>query len=439
MAERNAQWMRETKWAATDRWPEILVQLGIPAQALVDRHGPCPGCGGEDRFRFDNQKGRGTFICSQGGGEPLSGDGFSLLHHVHGWNFMQSIEQVARILGTLPQDHDLPKTPKQQTAKAPSAALPKPSARKAEPSEKERIAKARQAIDKHWRGSVPLRQMPEAMAYFENRRIPFDLIADARDVRGFPDLPYWYCHDDGRWEELGRFPALIALCRGPSKQVLAVHRTWLAPDGSGKLVLPNPDHPVREDGSPNLLDARKLTSPIVRRVPLHIELRPMQADGRLGVGEGMETALGASFAHHGLAVHATVNSGNMGGRTVGERVIGGYTPPQTCKKLLIFADNDPAGTRAAQYLSERMQLSRKDLETDIRLPSKGNDWAEVLEIAAAKYPERIAERRREQGLSAAPDLPVRVTPRPREPQSPEHPALARNSSPSQHQSSRPRR
>ncbi|MEB8486479.1 hypothetical protein OW719_05630, partial [Acidithiobacillus ferriphilus] len=116
-----------------------------------------------------------------------------------------------------------------------------------------------------------------------------------------------------------------------------------------------------------------------------------------------------------------------------------YTPPQTCKKLLIFADNDPAGTRAAQYLSERMQISRKDLETDIRLPSTGNDWAEVLEIAAAKYPERIAERRREQGLSAAPDLPVRVTPRPREPQSPEHPALARNSSPSQHQSSRPRR
>ncbi|WP_409409073.1 primase-helicase zinc-binding domain-containing protein [Acidithiobacillus ferriphilus] len=439
MAERNAQWMRETKWAATDRWPEILVQLGIPAQALVDRHGPCPGCGGEDRFRFDNKKGRGTFICSQGGGEPLSGDGFSLLHHVHGWNFMQSIEQVARILGTLPQDHDLPKTPKQQTAKAPSAALPKPSARKAEPSEKERIAKARQAIDKHWRGSVPLRQMPEAMAYFENRRIPFDLIADARDVRGFPDLPYWYCHDDGRWEELGRFPALIALCRGPSKQVLAVHRTWLAPDGSGKLVLPNPDHPVREDGTPNLLDARKLTSPIVRRVPLHIELRPMQADGRLGVGEGVETSLAGSFAHHGLAVHATVSSGNMGGRAVGERVIGGYTPPQTCKKLLIFADNDPAGTRAAQYLSERMQLSRKDLETDIRLPSTGNDWAEVLEIAAAKYPERIAERRREQGLSAAPDLPVRVTPRPREPQSPEHPALARNSSPSQHQSSRPRR
>ncbi|MDD2750779.1 primase-helicase zinc-binding domain-containing protein [Acidithiobacillus sp.] len=436
MAERGTQWMRETKWAATNRWPEILVQLGIPAQALVDRHGPCPGCGGEDRFRFDNQKGRGTFFCSQGGGDPISGDGFSLLHHVHGWNFKQSIEQVARVLGTLPPDHDLPKAAKVPETRTPATS--RQSARKSAPSAKEQVEKARQSIEKHWRGSVPLRQMPEAMAYFENRRIPFDLIADARDVRGFPNLPYWHQRVDGQWEELGRFPALIALCRGPSKQVLAVHRTWLAPDGSGKLVLPDPDRPNGEDGRPHLLDARKLTSPIVRRVPLHIELRPMQADGRLGVAEGMETALAASFAHHGLAVHATVNSGNMGGRSVGDRVIGGYTPPQTCKKLLIFADNDPAGIRAAQYLKERMQLSRQDLETDIRLPSTGNDWAEVLEIATTQYPDRITERRREQGLGAAPDLPMRISMPQREPGQPESGVPLNNRATAQ-RTKRPRR
>ncbi|MBU2822517.1 hypothetical protein HF283_00070, partial [Acidithiobacillus ferrooxidans] len=136
--------MRETKWAATDRWPEILVQLGIPAQALVDRHGPCPGCGGEDRFRFDNQKGRGTFFCSQGGGDPISGDGFSLLHHVHGWNFKQSIEQVARVLGTLPPDHDLPQTAKEPAARTPEVSRQSP--RKSASSAKEQVSKARQAI-----------------------------------------------------------------------------------------------------------------------------------------------------------------------------------------------------------------------------------------------------------------------------------------------------
>ncbi|MBU2807439.1 hypothetical protein HF285_03900 [Acidithiobacillus ferrooxidans F221] len=67
-----------------------------------------------------------------------------------------------------------------------------------------------------------------------------------------------------------------------------------------------------------------------------------------------------------------------------------------------------------------MRLSRQDLETNIRLPSAGNDWAEVLEITAPKYSERIAELRREQGLSPAPDLPMRVTPQHRDTQNPGH-------------------
>ena len=34
--------------------------LGVPAKALTNRHGPCPICGGKDRFRFDDKGGRGT-------------------------------------------------------------------------------------------------------------------------------------------------------------------------------------------------------------------------------------------------------------------------------------------------------------------------------------------------------------------------------------------
>ena len=37
-----------------NHWPEILVGLGIDPQFLVRRHGPCPACGGKDRFRFDD-------------------------------------------------------------------------------------------------------------------------------------------------------------------------------------------------------------------------------------------------------------------------------------------------------------------------------------------------------------------------------------------------
>ncbi|WP_019570282.1 primase-helicase zinc-binding domain-containing protein [Thioalkalivibrio sp. ALE11] len=83
--------------AARGRWPEILVGLGIDAATLRDRHGPCPGCGGRDRFRFDD-KGVGRFICGRGG-DALSGDGFGLLQHVHGWTAREALERVGNALG----------------------------------------------------------------------------------------------------------------------------------------------------------------------------------------------------------------------------------------------------------------------------------------------------------------------------------------------------
>jgi len=84
--------------AAQGRWPEILTRLGIDAAYLTNRHGPCPGCGGRDRFRFDDRDGRGTWYCS-GGGEEQAGDGFQLLEHVHGWSRAESLKAVAEVLG----------------------------------------------------------------------------------------------------------------------------------------------------------------------------------------------------------------------------------------------------------------------------------------------------------------------------------------------------
>ena len=68
---------------AHGRWPDILSALGVDSAHLRDRHGPCPGCEGTDRFRFDDQEGRGTWICSQGGGGEIAGDGFDLLVHAN--------------------------------------------------------------------------------------------------------------------------------------------------------------------------------------------------------------------------------------------------------------------------------------------------------------------------------------------------------------------
>ena len=38
------------------RWRTILSEVGIPASALTGKNGPCPICGGKDRFRFDDKE-----------------------------------------------------------------------------------------------------------------------------------------------------------------------------------------------------------------------------------------------------------------------------------------------------------------------------------------------------------------------------------------------
>ena len=55
-------WVDDTKEYARGHWREILVQLGVEVPAMSHKHGACPGCGGTDRFRFDDKGGRGSFI-----------------------------------------------------------------------------------------------------------------------------------------------------------------------------------------------------------------------------------------------------------------------------------------------------------------------------------------------------------------------------------------
>ncbi|HRK15064.1 MAG TPA: primase-helicase zinc-binding domain-containing protein [Prosthecobacter sp.] len=84
--------------AARGRWPRVLADLGVRADLLTGRHGPCPGCGGKDRFRFDDIEGNGSFVCSQGGAGLLAGNGVTLLMHVTGWEWKDAIEQLGRRL-----------------------------------------------------------------------------------------------------------------------------------------------------------------------------------------------------------------------------------------------------------------------------------------------------------------------------------------------------
>lgn len=77
---------------------EVLGRCGVRTELLERRHGPCPGCGGNDRFRFDDREEAGTWLCSQGGGGTVSGDGIALLEHVTGKEWKTCLRMVGEVV-----------------------------------------------------------------------------------------------------------------------------------------------------------------------------------------------------------------------------------------------------------------------------------------------------------------------------------------------------
>ncbi len=83
--------------AAKGQWRGVLSRLGISVPDTA-KHAPCPGCGGRDRFRFDDKDGGGSFLCSQGGGGTLAGDGFALVQHVRHCSAADALALVREVV-----------------------------------------------------------------------------------------------------------------------------------------------------------------------------------------------------------------------------------------------------------------------------------------------------------------------------------------------------
>ncbi|WP_318389683.1 primase-helicase zinc-binding domain-containing protein [Enterobacter sp.] len=86
----------ETIKQACGHWPRILPALGV--KVIKNRHQACPVCGGKDRFRFDDQEGRGTWLCSQCG----AGDGLKLVEKVFNVKPSEAARKVNTVTGSLP-------------------------------------------------------------------------------------------------------------------------------------------------------------------------------------------------------------------------------------------------------------------------------------------------------------------------------------------------
>ncbi|MHA3048675.1 primase-helicase zinc-binding domain-containing protein [Acinetobacter sp. ANC 4639] len=82
--------------AALGKWKDLIFPaFAITVPAKKNQHGPCPICGGTDRFRCDDKQGKGTWICTQ----CNAGDGFALIEKARGLDYSSVLIEVGAILG----------------------------------------------------------------------------------------------------------------------------------------------------------------------------------------------------------------------------------------------------------------------------------------------------------------------------------------------------
>jgi putative DNA primase/helicase len=244
---------QKTTLAARGKWRGILMDFGIPREALSGRHCPCPLCGGKDRFRWDNRDRTGSYICSKCG----AGDGMKLAMAFTGDNFATVAGRVDAMLGNIPAD---------------AIAL------KPDLSEEDR------------------RAMLRGVYAQTARAAPGDLVDRYLTVRGvgqtsYPKaLRYGSRVMDG---EGGVKPAMVAVVCGPDGKPSTLHRTFLSHDGLAKAEMDSP---------------RKLMpGPVPAGSAIHLS---DYSGGPLGIAEGIETALSATHLFE-MPVWAAVNATMM--------------------------------------------------------------------------------------------------------------------------------
>lgn len=218
---------------AIGKWRSILPVLGIDPKFLTNRHGPCPICGGKDRFRFDDKEGKGTFFCSGCG----PGTGVDLVMRVARVDFKTAVRLI---------EPHLPDAP---------VVVPK--------AVEGRLPDGRAA----WQRGLPILRDDAVSRYLEKRGIVLDEFPSQLRIMA----KAMYKHEDGSKEN---FPAMIANFVSPCREWTTVHITYLTPGGE-KAAVP------------------KVRKFYPGKIPQGGAVRLAPSAETMGVAEGIETALSA--------------------------------------------------------------------------------------------------------------------------------------------------
>jgi putative DNA primase/helicase len=200
-------------------WPAIHAELGISQQYLRFKTiggkpkgipGPCPVCGGTDRYVYDLRYGRGDSHCRQCGHR----DGFELLMGVHGWSFPETRKRVVEVAGLEQNGSALP-----ISKTTPASHLAEQGKSRVDAEFRTSASPPARVLRLH-RACCAVADCPDAAAYLESRGLwP---LPEGCSLKAHPSVEYW---NEGR--SVGRFPALIAEVRDIAGELVTAHVTYL--------------------------------------------------------------------------------------------------------------------------------------------------------------------------------------------------------------------
>ncbi|MBW7057298.1 hypothetical protein KY389_11440 [Paracoccus bogoriensis] len=355
---------------------ELVDRLAIPSLIRTGDElvGPCPGCGGKDRFGVSLRK--GVFLCRRC---DAKGDQIALVKLVLGLDFPAALEWLVG-----PRQNLTPQQRAEQRRRADQHRRQREA--EAERRRQDAIALARQI----WSRAEPATRTP-VVDYLARRGI---ILRDSAQMPGcfrFEPSARLVVPDDNRRGEfvtVHEGPAMLAAISDASGALTGVHRTWIdLGQPKGKVVIPHPFKAGETVAAKKVYGSKKGGA-----IRIHT---PRDAEAMV-MAEGIETTLSAMVARdgqlEGAAFWAGVDLGNMAGaRRLGPglKYAGlpdltdrdAFVPPQWVKRLVFVQDGDsePKLTRAKLLSGLRRAMAlRPGLTAAIVHPGEGIDMNDLL-------------------------------------------------------------
>lgn len=350
------------------------LELSGLSRAGSELIGPCPRCGGRDRFGINLRD--NVFLCRRCDGK---GGVINLVMFVREIGFRETLDWLCG-----PAEGISPEERRERERRAAENRR-----RNEERSARERARALREARDL-WQQALPAQGSP-VHDYLAARGIAQAAYPSLpRSLRFHPALALMV-QVDRQWVEAHRGPAMLAAIQGPDGKFQGLHRTWFdldRPKGKAHVL-----HPV--SGEP--LKVKKSLGSVKGGAIRFTPPAPVMV-----MGEGIETTLTALLADMptGAAYWAGISLGNMAGqRRLGQGLkfagipdLGdnqAFVPPPGVERLIYVMDGDsePRLTRAHLLAGLRRAMAlRPGLKGQIVHAGDGVDLNDVLMGAGANAP-----------------------------------------------------